>query len=344
MSLRRTLAAALLCALPLYPALAAEEAAAPTVKWVLPWKPGTTLEYASEDLTTSDLARRERTRSTSTATVRISEALKQGFVQAWSWRDEAYVVEEGDKAGEAQMRAFAAAMQDVALEVELDADGNYARLRNLAEITPRLRQAMQPLVLAGLEGSLAGIADAGKRDEARKAAMAQVDGFIDRMLAPAVLETMLARNIQWYNAFVGIDIEPDQDYEAKVEVANPVGGAPIPVTVTFSLSVSKDDPDDLFVAFEQKIDRENGGAAAAAVIEGLLGTTLPKDQKQLEMSIVDEGLFVVHRPTGVVEMFEATRTVQAGDRSKVERHRLRLTNGEHEHVWTGAQDGTGKAR
>ena len=337
MSFRRTLAVALLCALPFSHSLAAEEAAAPTVKWVLPWKPGTTLEYASEDLTTNDLAKRERTRATATATVRITEATKQGFVQAWSWRDEAYVVEEGDKSGEAQMREFATAMQDVTLEVELDAGGNYARLRNLAEITPRLRHAMQPLMLAGLDASLAKIPDA-KRDEARKAAMAQVEGLVDRMLAPAVLETMLTRNIQWYNAFVGIDIEPDQDYEAKVEVANPVGGAPIPVTVTFSLSVSKEDPDDLFVAFEQKIDRENGGAAVSAIIEGLLGTTLPKDEKQLEISIIDEGLFVVHRPTGVVEMFEATRTLQTGGKSKVERHRSRLTNGEHEHVWTDEQE------
>ena len=61
---------------------------------------------------------------------------------------------------------------------------------------------------------------------------------------------------------------------------------------------------------------------------------MPGDQKQqLEISIVDEGLFVVHRPTGVVEMFESTRTVQAGAKSKVDRHRLRLANGEHDHVW-----------
>ena len=136
MSFRRTLAVALLCALPSSYAFAAEEAAAPTVKWMLPWKPGATLEYASEDLTTSDLAERERTRATSTATVRITEALKEGFVQAWSWRDEAYVVEEGDKAKEAQMREFAAAMGNVTLEVELDAAATM-RVRATSRISPR---------------------------------------------------------------------------------------------------------------------------------------------------------------------------------------------------------------
>ena len=53
-----------------------------------------------------------------------------------------------------------------------------------------------------------------------------------------------------------------------------------------------------------------------------------------EMSVVDAGIFVVHRPTGVAEMFESTRTVKFGERSKVERNRLRLLNGAHEHVWT----------
>lgn len=339
MLLRRPLAAALLCALPFFHAVAAEEAAVPTVKWELPWKAGTTLEYAAEDFTTSSLVKRERTRLTSTAIVRVSELPKEGFVQAWSWRDETYVVEEGDKAEEAQMRDFAAAMGSVTLEVELDAAGNYSRVRNLAEITPKFREAIQPLVLAGVDDGMKKVTDVAKREEARKTAMTQVEGVVDRMLAPAVLEVLLTRNIQWYNAFVGIDIEPDQNYEAKLEVASPVGGAPIPVTVTFSLSVSEDDPDDLYMVFEQKIDRENGGAAATALIEALFGTALPKDQSKLEISIVDEGLFIVHRPTGVVEMFEATRTVQAGDKSKVERHRLRLTNSEHEHVWLDEQDG-----
>lgn len=342
MPFRRTLAVALLCALPFSHAFAAEEAKVATIQWALPWKPGTTLEYVSEDLSTSNLRGPERTRTTSTATVRITEALKNGFVQAWSWRDTVFAVEEGDKSTEAAMREVAAGLQDVTLEVELDAAGNYARLRNLAQITPRLREAMRPMMFLGLDKSLASIPDAARREEARKSATPQTEAFLERMLAPAVLETMLARNIQWYNGFVGIDIEPDQDYEAKVELPNPMGGATIPVTITFSLSVAEDDPDDLYVAFEQKIDRENAGAAVTAIIEGLLGDKLPDDRKQkLDISIVDEGLFVVHRPTGIVEMFESTRTVQAGAKSKVDRHRLRLANGEHDHAWRDEEDEDG---
>jgi hypothetical protein len=368
MSLRRTLAAALLCALPFAHAFAAElgagttaettarpadgtvaeaaaeAAVAPTVKWVLPWKAGTMLEYASEDLTTKDLGGRERTRSTSTATVRISEVSDEGFVQAWSWRDNNYVVEEGDKAEEAAVREFSAALQDIVLEVQLDADGTYQGLRNLDRITPRLREATLPMISAGMDEKLAAISDEAKREEARKAGQAQVEAILDRMLAPAVVEVMLARNIQWYNALAGIDIEPDQDYEAKLELPSPVGGPAIPVTIVFSLSVSRDDPDDMYVVFEQKIDRGNAGVALSAIVESLFGTKLPAGEDAPEMSIVDDGMFVVHRPTGVPEMFESTRTVKYGERSKVERYRLRLLNGVHEHAWKDEAEGADVAQ
>jgi len=344
MPLRRSFAAALLCALPIAHAFAAEPAAAPTIKWVLPWKAGTTLEYAYEDLTTKDLGGRGRTRSTSTATVRISQVLDKGFVQTWSFRDNLYVVEEGDKAEEAAMRKFSAALQDVVLEVQLDAEGSYGSLRNLGQITPRLREAMLPAITAGMDEKLAAISNESKREEARKAGQAQAGAILDRMLAPAVLEVLLTRNIQWFNALSGIDIEPDQNYEAKVELPSPVGGPAIPVTIVFSLSVSKEDSDDMYVVFEQTIDRENAGAAVSAMVESLFGFKLPSGKDAPEMSIVDDGMFVVHRPTGVPEMFESTRTVKYGERSKVERHRLRLLNGEHEHVWKDEPEGAQGAR
>jgi hypothetical protein len=338
MSFRHALAAALAFALPLSHAYAAEEAAPPTIRWELPWKAGTTLEYASEELTRSDLGQRLRTRSTSIATVRIGEVLDSGFVQTWSWRDYDYVVEEGDKAREAATRELNARMQDVALDVELDDQGSYVRLRNLAHITPRLRDTMRPMLLTGMEARLAAIADARLREDARKSAVAQVDGFLDRMFAPQMLETLLARNIQWYNGFSGIDIAPDQDYEAKVEVPNPAGGAGIPVTVTFSLSLSEEDPDDMYVVFEQTIDREHGGEAVAAIAESLLGSKLSAGQSPVDVSVIDQGMFVVHRPTGVPEMFEATRTVKLGDKQKIERLRLRLLNGKHDHQWRPDED------
>lgn len=338
---RRAVAAALLCALPAASAFAMEEEAAPvpTVEWVLPWKAGTSLVYAMEDTTRQVQGdKREHSRNSATATVRIEQASPEGFVQSWTGTGSRYEVLEGDRSDEALMQQFGKAFDGVVLEVELDAAGNYARTRNIAELASRVRGAILAGAEPGIDGELAKM-DAASRDEARGKAMERLQGIVDRMTAPAVLETMLTRNIQWYNGFVGIDIEPDQAYELVRELPNPFGGPAFPATLTFSLAVSEDDPDDVFVTFDQSIDPEKGKAAVIAATKALVGQDFPEDaMKDLAFSLHDEGLFVVHRPTGTVEMFEAIRTTRFGDREKVERHRLRLTNGEHEHAWRDEED------
>lgn len=342
---RRAFAVALLCALPAISALAAEEAAAvPTVKWVLPWKAGTSLVYAMEDTTRQVQGdKREHSRNSTTATVRIEQASPDGFVQSWTGTGSRYEVLEGDRSGEALMQQFGKAFDGVALEVELDAAGNYARARNIADLAPRLREAFLAGAELGMDAELAKMDPAG-REDARGKAMEQLRGMVDRMTGPAVLEAMLTRNIQWYNGFVGIDIEPDQAYELATDLPNPFGGPVFPAKLTFSLAVSPDDPDDLFVTFDQTIDPEKGKTALIAATKALVGQDLPEDAlADLAFSLHDEGLFVVHRPTGTVEMFEAVRTTRFGDREKVERHRLRLTNGEHEHAWRDEEGAAAEA-
>lgn len=336
---RRTFAAALLCALAV-PALAAEEAIpAPTVKWELPWKPGMSLVYAMEDTTLQAQGdKREHSRTSATTTVHIDQATADGFVQSWTATGSSFQVLEGDRSGEALMQQFGKAFDGVALEVELDAAGNYARARNIAQLAPRLREAFLAGAQLGLDRELAKV-DAAGREEARRKAMEHMQGMVDRMTSPAVLEAMLTRNVQWYNGFVGIDIEPDQTYELESELPSPFGGPSFPAKLTFSLAVSPDDPDDLFVTFDQSIDPEKGKAALIAATRALVGQELPQGaMEELAFSLEDEGMFVVHRPTGTVEMFEAIRTTRFGDREKVESHRLRLTNGDHEHVWRDEGD------
>ena len=304
MLFRRTLAVALLCALPVA-AFAAEAPA--TVKWPMPWKLGTTLKYATED-TTDDLtkAQPKRTRSTSTDIVRISEAKADGFVQTWSGTFDTFEVLEGDKAEEAQMKAFAKALEDVALEASLNAGGNYTNLRNIDVIAPRVRTAMTPLYDGMLAIELKKIADDEAREAARKEGKARMDGMLDAMTAPAVLETMLARNIAWFNGFVGVDVEPDQMYEADVQLPNPLGGEALPGKLRFQVSLSEDDPDDLYVDYEQALDMEKTTVLVGQLMEKMSGQKMTEaDLAKLNLDGKDTGLFVVHRPTGIVEMFEA---------------------------------------
>ncbi|UHQ20169.1 hypothetical protein LVB87_03130 [Lysobacter sp. KIS68-7] len=335
-----TLALALLCVLAT-PAFADEPAqAAPKVKWVLPWKQGVALSYQTEDTATEvkDGAT-SRTRATDTTHVRIAEASDAGFVQVWSSENGTYDVLEGPPALQAQaiqQRATIAALSGVPLEVKLATDGTYAGVRNLDTLIAKIRAVTAPTLLVAIESQMAQIEDPKAREKARATAKANTDAALDRMLTPAYVEALLTRQIQDYDGFHGLEIEPDQSYEVQTALPNPFGGPAFPAKLTFSMSVSPDDPEDLFVAWDMQIDPEKAAVAALAISEKLAGKKLDNTGKDAvtSLDIADEGLIVVHRPTGVVEMYESTRTTQLpGQLKKVERHRMRLLDGQHEHYW-----------
>ena len=346
---RHPLSAALACTLLLVsafsPAVAAEpDIAVAKVKWDAPWKPGMVLEYTTEYLSdeTQDGVR-SRSRSTDTTHVRIEQAIDDGFVQSWTSKDSKYVVLDGPS-DEAAINAANAAMAGVPVEVKLNAAGNYAGMHNLDFVMPRLRKAMEPVIQAGVEQELAKITDPKARDEAR-ANTKDMGVFIDRLFTPAYVEALLTREISTYNGFVGIELEPDQAYELDTELPNPFGGAPLPAKLTFSLSISADDPEDLFVSYEMDVDPEKLAAMAVDLVEKVVDKKAPKEAKAALKSIElrNEGLFVVHRPTGVIEMFEDTRTTRHGKTEKIERHRMRQLNGDHDHVWRDEEDSEDKA-
>lgn len=336
MPFRRTLVVALLSALPMLSAAAADATApAPEkIKWVLPWKDGVSLTYAEDHATTDETKpQRERSRSTSNTVIRITESSADGFVQTWTGSGYKYEVLEGDKVEEARMKAFASALEDLPVEAQLDAAGNFTKLRNIDVIAPRVRTASRPLVEGMIEDALAQIPDEKVRAQKRAEAASMVDRAMDTMVSPAMMESILSRDLSWYNGFVGIDLEPDMEYGVDVDLPNAAGGPAIPAKLTFSLSVSEDSPDDIFVVYEQAMDSEKAQAALRANAVRLTGEEAQKALANVEISVKDEGLFVVHRPTGVVEMFESTRTTTVSGKEKVERTRLRLLNGDHDHVW-----------
>jgi len=338
------LALALLCALSA-PVLADEAAkpaapAAPKVKWVLPWKPGLALAYATEDTTTEEKdGTTTRARGTDTTRVRVAAGADGGFVQTWIGEGSKYDLLEGPPSAQAMVketRDAAAAFDGTPIEVQLAADGTYAGVRNIEPLVTKMRELMKPVIVAGLEAELAKIEDPKKREQARAAAQERVQPMMDRLLTPAYVEALLTRQIQDYDGFHGLELEPDQSYEAQTQIPNPLGGAALPAKITFSMSVSPDDPEDLFVAWDMQIDPEKAAAAALAIGEQIAGKKIDNTGKDAmrKLDIADEGLIIVHRPTGVVEMYESTRTTQMpGQLKKVERHRMRLLDGQHEHYW-----------
>lgn len=331
-----------LCALiPLHAVSAAE-----MVMWPNPWEAGRTLVYETENLD-SDTApgSRKKVRMADTTEIRIIEASLDGFVQQWVSSGTQMEVLEGDKAEAEAIFAAMKSFEGFPLLVELDKEANYRRIRNLDEISERMRTALRPLFVAGVEAgvkkSLGEQADEETAKQVLAAAMTQVDGTLEKMTSAPMIDAMLGRLIQSYNAFVGVELEDGEWYSLETELDNPLGGKKFPATLKFGLYPSKQDPADVFIEWESAIDPKKGLDVIWGLVENLYGMKVSKaDRKKLpkQISLVDEGFMVFNRESGVIEMFESTRTVKLGDKLNVDRNRMRLTNGEHEHTWTGESD------
>jgi hypothetical protein len=328
-------------------ALPCMAAAAETIRWPVPWSAMPTLVYETERLDREDKAgTHEATRSADITEISVSQAREDGFRQRWRSEGATFEVLEGDKTMEAPMRDAMQAFAGMPLEVELDAAGQYTRLHDVEALAARFREAMGPVVHAGIDAQLATL-DAPVQEKARTEALAQVDAMLDRMAAPAMVEAMLSRVLQTYNGFVGVDLEPGQWYELETELPNPLGGPAFPAKLQVMLTPSNDEADDVWLEWNQRIDPVKGAAAIWALAEKLVGQEIPAEARKdlpKEVDFHDEGVFLFRRSTGVIEMFETVRTVKLADTAKVERQRMRLTSGDHVHEWVPDDAGDAEDR
>lgn len=310
--------------------------AAETVRWVAPWSAMPTLVYETESVTRGVKAGvREHTRAMDTTEISVVQAREDGFRQRWRSSDLAFEVLEGERALEAPTRESMLAFGAEPLEVELSAEGHYLRLHDAPAVASRFRTAMAPAMRAGIEAAVAQQATAPGAAE-RAQIDRQVAAVLDRLAEPQVLEAMLGRVLQTYNGFVGVDVEPGAWYELATELPNPLGGTPLPAKLQFLLTVSEDDADDVFLEWNSTVDMGKGGDAMWAIVEKLSGQAIPaqvRDAIPDTIDFRDEGFFLFRRSSGVIEMFETTRTVKLAGTEKVERQRMRLIEGEHAHTW-----------
>lgn len=343
---RRALGAVLLLALA-WPVAAQVEknrapVAVPTVHWVTPWREGMSLRYATEDHDVSvGEGGRESSRTTSIETLRITEAREDGFVQEWSFADTRYQQLEGGEGQEAVMQQMMDSLADVRLEVDLDAAGNYAGLRNIDALAARMRPAMREgflaLFAAGVE-SAGGEGDEATTAAARAQALEFVDGMVERMTDPAILGVLLSRDVAMFNDAFDAELEVDTPYEVDVEIDNPIGGGALPARVSLLVHLGEPGSDDAVLAWTTHMDREKAAEIALRAAGTMYGIDVPEEARRQvmeDMSIIDEGRVLFRVSTGVPEVFESTRTVRAAGELRIERRRMRLLDGDHDHAWSG---------
>lgn len=326
------------------PASAQEEPAAdnaaPVVDVPLPWKTGQVLRYDFEAIQAETApGKREKSRSTSIAELATKRAGEDGYEVHWNSRDSKYEVLEGGDPEQARVREAMKAMADVPMVVALKGDGTYEGVRNLDDVSARMRAILQPLLRTMVQESVDKAfppgSDAGKRQQALDEAQSRMRTYLDGISAPRVLEGLMTRqvrNIAFYNAG---GLEDGASYELETELENPTGAPSFPAKLTFGLWVDKDEPEDVYIEWKSEIDPVKGATALVETVKRLYGPALKIDPKDMpaQVSIVDSGFMVLHRPTGMVEMYEDERTTKFGETANYERNRMRLLDLGHGHEW-----------
>jgi hypothetical protein len=281
-----------------------------------PWREGLRLEYASEsrlDATDANGAR-ERTRVTDTTTVAVVR-VGAGVVQDWASRNAVFEALEGDPAKAATQRATMAALEGFVLRLTVDADRN-VHLDNLDVLADRLRPVVRQTLARQAESAVAKMPEA-ERGAARSRLPSRVDAVLAQVTAPAALDPVVGRQPRAYLAHVGESLEPRRRVVRDIDLPLPDGGT-VPAKLTTQLVPDPAHRNHAIVRWRAVLDR----GRATALPDGLV--------------VEDAGFVLIDRRDGVVELFEDTRTVGHGAATKVERQRMRLTSGSHEHAWADA--------
>jgi hypothetical protein len=320
-------------ALPASPALAADE-----LYWPLPWQAGASLDYATEERTISAAGDAD-SRTTSDTRVRILSADESGFVQEWVATDLRH--EEPGQSDPQRARlaqALATGFDGFPVQARLDTGGTYLGLANVEAIGDRLRDVVATVLQ---DAHALDALDATQREQADLALQVQVDTLVEDMLAPAAIESMLGQEVDLFNAFAGARLRAGQWYETETvlqtQAGSPLGEARLPAKLRFVMDVSQETQEDLVLQWNITIDAEAGLEAAWALADRLVDAkATPADRGSLpvDVTVRDEGFFLVHRETGVPEMVERTRTERVGDASEVTRSRMRQMDNVHGHAWT----------
>ena len=281
-----------------------------------PWRNGLHLDYASESrLDATDAAgTRERTRVTDTTTVTVVR-VGESVVQEWTSRNAVFEALEGDPAKAATQRATMAALEGFVLRLTVDADRN-VRLDNLDAVAERLRPVARQVMTRQAEAAVAKMPEA-EREAARARLPSRVEAVLAPVTAPAALDPVIGRQPRAFLAHVGESLEPRRRVVRDIDLPLPDGGT-VPAKLTTQLVPDPAHRNHAIVRWRAVPDRDRAAQLPADVV------------------VEDAGFVLIDRRDGVVELFEDTRTVGQGAATRVERQRMRLTSGSHDHAWADA--------
>ena len=290
--------------------LASQVAASVTLP--LPWKLGLRANYlgrsVQEDVRGGKI---RRTETRETDVLRITEAGPKGFLQVWRTSDSQVKVSgnaEGLEKDKALALALAKRFERLPMEAELDAQGNFTRLRNWEALGGAMREVLLPVLLEQnrAKSQAAGVDEATLR--------ARLTPVLERMTSENALSSTLGRQAAVFNFFTGASLTRGKPMAYTDVVPSPWTADVIPTQGAFELGDVN--ANTVTIRWSQTIDPVKGAEVMQRVVKQLVGGELPKGEAMPELRLTDTATVVVERRSGLPLRIEQVRRIQAGGNTK----------------------------
>jgi len=284
-----------------------------TITLPVPWKPGMQLRYRSTSATDKVRGQLHTRVQIQDITELRLEAFGEGFVQVWhSRKPEVATTGDGDQVTyeRRMVQAMLKRFENLPLEADIDAEGNYAGLHNWEALGAATREVMLPLMIeqAASRKELKGTDPAKLR--------ARLEPALATMTTQNAINNALGRQVAIYNFFVAPSLERGKPKIYTDEIASPFSADVIPSRGSFELSAVDEQAGTVTIHWKQGIDPVRGREWAWKTVETLTG--VKPDQLHAKtlptaMELSDEATVVIDRATGIPRRIEHHRHVALGN-------------------------------
>jgi hypothetical protein len=317
--MRRLAACLLLLALAAAALVPGAQAQAPdpaAISLPVPWQAGMVLRYRSTSVTDKTRGQlHTRIQIQDVSELKILEANAQGYVQSWrSLKPEVATTGDGDQvvAEKKMATALVKRFENLPLEAQLDAQGNYTGLRNWEALGAAMREVMLPVMLE----------QASARKDLKKVdpelLRKRLEPALARMTSQGALDAALGRQVAIYNYFIAPSLVPHKIVTYNDDIPSPWSADIIPSKGNFELTAVDEKAGTVTVHWKQGIDPARGLDVAWKMVESITGMKkgdydFRKMPTGLELS--DEATVVLERATGIPLRIEHKRHLALGGSS-----------------------------
>ena len=190
------------------------------------------------------------------------------------------------------------------MEAELDAQGNYVRLRNWQALGAAMREVLLPVLL---EQNRARAKAAGEDEAAIRKRLVPV---LERITGEQALSSTLGRQAAVYNFFTGASLTRGKPTTYTDVVPSPWSADVIPTQGSFELGEVNNNT--VTIRWKQTIDPVKGAQVMRKIVRDLVGKDLPKGESMPELELSDTATVVMDRRSGLPLRIQQVRRIQAG--------------------------------